>query len=38
MSPEAIMQRVYSEKSDVWSFGVLVYEVKSESELQVLTF
>jgi hypothetical protein len=27
MAPESIMRRVYSNKSDVWSFGVLLYEV-----------
>eukprot|EP01117_Protostelium_nocturnum_P012650 TRINITY_DN4657_c0_g1_i2.p1 TRINITY_DN4657_c0_g1~~TRINITY_DN4657_c0_g1_i2.p1 ORF type:complete len:865 (-),score=221.17 TRINITY_DN4657_c0_g1_i2:71-2665(-) len=27
MSPEAIMQRQYSSKSDVWSYGVLIWEV-----------
>ena len=27
MAPESIMRRVYSKKSDVWSFGVVMYEV-----------
>jgi hypothetical protein len=27
MAPESITRRVYSKKSDVWSFGVLLYEV-----------
>jgi serine/threonine protein kinase len=27
MAPESIMRRMYSKKSDVWSFGVLLYEV-----------
>jgi tRNA A-37 threonylcarbamoyl transferase component Bud32 len=27
MAPESIMRRVYSKKSDVWSFGVVLYEV-----------
>lgn len=26
-APEAASYRVYSQKSDVWSFGVLLYEV-----------
>eukprot|EP01122_Echinamoeba_exundans_P009728 TRINITY_DN3501_c0_g1_i1.p1 TRINITY_DN3501_c0_g1~~TRINITY_DN3501_c0_g1_i1.p1 ORF type:complete len:411 (-),score=75.85 TRINITY_DN3501_c0_g1_i1:316-1548(-) len=29
MAPESLSMRVYSEKSDVWSFGCLVYEVVS---------
>jgi len=32
MAPEAITKRVYSEKSDSWSFGVLVWEVVTQSE------
>eukprot|EP01119_Soliformovum_irregulare_P012216 TRINITY_DN315_c0_g1_i6.p1 TRINITY_DN315_c0_g1~~TRINITY_DN315_c0_g1_i6.p1 ORF type:complete len:437 (-),score=120.67 TRINITY_DN315_c0_g1_i6:295-1605(-) len=27
MSPESIMNRVFNEKSDVWSFGVLILEI-----------
>jgi len=27
MAPESIIRRAYSQKSDVWSFGVLLYEV-----------
>ena len=27
MSPEALKKRRYSEKSDVWSFGVLAWEL-----------
>jgi tRNA A-37 threonylcarbamoyl transferase component Bud32 len=27
MAPESIKRRVYSKKSDVWSFGVVLYEV-----------
>lgn len=29
MAPEALRDRTYSEKSDVWSFGCLVYEIVS---------
>ena len=27
MAQESTMRRVYSKKSDVWSFGVLLYQV-----------
>eukprot|EP01119_Soliformovum_irregulare_P012483 TRINITY_DN3246_c0_g1_i2.p1 TRINITY_DN3246_c0_g1~~TRINITY_DN3246_c0_g1_i2.p1 ORF type:complete len:1262 (+),score=408.29 TRINITY_DN3246_c0_g1_i2:142-3786(+) len=27
MSPEAVLEKVYSIKSDVWSFGVVMYEI-----------
>ncbi|GFS78769.1 fibroblast growth factor receptor 2 [Nephila pilipes] len=27
MAPEAISERLYSEKSDVWAFGILLYEI-----------
>ncbi|PRP78865.1 hypothetical protein PROFUN_01038 [Planoprotostelium fungivorum] len=32
MSPEAILNREYSRKSDVWSFGVVVWEILTVSE------
>jgi tRNA A-37 threonylcarbamoyl transferase component Bud32 len=32
MAPEAIRSKEYSTKSDVWSLGVLVYEILTESE------
>jgi predicted Ser/Thr protein kinase len=32
MSPESIGQQVYSKKSDVWMFGVLVYEIIAQRE------
>lgn len=27
MSPEAILEQKYSSKTDIWSFGVIVYEL-----------
>jgi tRNA A-37 threonylcarbamoyl transferase component Bud32 len=32
MAPESIGQRIYSKKSDVWMFGVLIYEIISRRE------
>jgi insulin receptor len=32
MSPESIGQQVYSKKSDVWMFGILVYEIVAQCE------
>jgi len=32
MSPEAIRKKKYSEKSDVWSFGIVCYEVFARKE------
>jgi serine/threonine protein kinase len=32
MAPEAITKRIYSEKSDSWSFGVLVWEMVTQNE------
>jgi serine/threonine protein kinase len=33
MAPESIMQHKYSKSSDVWSFGVLAWEVVTNGEL-----
>jgi len=32
MAPEALNQRKYSEKSDVWSFGVIIWEIVEREE------
>jgi serine/threonine protein kinase len=32
MAPESIGQQVYSKKSDVWMFGILVYEIVVQSK------
>jgi len=31
MAPESIANKVYSQKSDVWSFGIVVWEIVAES-------
>jgi serine/threonine protein kinase len=32
MSPESIAKQVYSKKSDVWMFGMVVYEIVAQHE------
>jgi len=32
MAPESLQDKVYSKKSDVWMFGMLVYEIVSRNE------
>jgi len=32
MAPESIAQRQYSKKSDVWTFGIVVYEIVAQRE------
>ena len=32
MSPESVLNREYSTKSDVWSFGVTVFEVLTQTD------
>jgi serine/threonine protein kinase len=32
MSPESIGYQVYSKKSDVWMFGIVVYEIVAQCE------
>ena len=29
MAPESLAKQVYSKKSDVWMFGIVIYEVVS---------
>jgi hypothetical protein len=35
MAPESIRKQVYSKKSDVWMFGILVYEIVAQREPHV---
>jgi len=35
MAPESIRDQVYSKKSDVWMFGILVYEIVAQCEPHV---
>jgi serine/threonine protein kinase len=35
MAPESIGQQIYSKKSDLWMFGVLVYEIVAQCEPHV---
>jgi len=32
MAPESLRSNLYSQKSDVWSFGVVIYEVVARKE------
>jgi tyrosine-protein kinase Yes len=32
MAPESIANRSYSKKSDVWTFGIVIYEIVSQCE------
>jgi len=32
MAPESIAAQIYSKKTDVWTFGILVYEIVAQCE------
>jgi serine/threonine protein kinase len=32
MPPESIVDRLYSTKSDVWSFGIVIIEIANQKE------
>lgn len=32
MSPESISNKIYSTKSDIWGFGVVLFEIATKSE------
>ena len=38
MSPEAISRNVWSEKSDVWAFGVMMWEIWSDAQIPLSEF
>jgi proto-oncogene tyrosine-protein kinase Ret len=35
MAPESLAQQIYSKKTDIWSFGIVVYEVVAQREPHV---
>ena len=38
MSPECIEKRIYDEKTDVWSFGILMWEIMSKGATPFSTY